>query len=103
MEVGRYIFCCNAFWFLNNAQLTVEFEMSDVIQAKDLVISYGVTIFGPTEGMLAVQQALEKGYRVVEIISTPMGGGACTNAGVAITVLLSHQTGDFVSFRSFQK
>ena len=61
-------------------------------KAKDLVISYAVQ-YGKIDETAypQLQQALDNGYRVVDVIATPqtVGGGGGGYGPVIVTVLLS--------------
>ncbi len=65
--------------------------MAGEAKSKDRVVSYAV---GPsltssqTAGETALASALGEGYRVVDIISTPMGGNGSAS-GAVVTVLLT--------------
>ena len=74
--------------------------MSESKTPNDLVLSYVVTDqgvrsqSGASSHMIQnsqIEGALKEGYRVIDIISTPIPGGqSTTGGGVAVTVLLSH-------------
>ena len=60
-------------------------------KSKDLVITYVVIINGGTPGSDKVQKALDDGYRVLDIIATPVavGGSSASPGFCAVTVLLT--------------
>jgi hypothetical protein len=59
-------------------------------KAKDLVISYAISGAGKVANHDALQQALDDGYRVVDVFATPADSGGGNGIGsVVVTVLLS--------------
>ena len=66
--------------------------------ANDLVISYVVHANGKTPGSDVLQAALDKGYRVADVLMTPVTpGGAGTGYGhTTVTVVLTNQYNAFL-------
>jgi len=65
-------------------------------KATDLVVSYTVQSAGNCPGYERLQEALNAGYRVVDLVATPIspGGGSTGFGAVSVTVLLTTAPGD---------